>query len=158
MATMCGTSVNIFQDAINHCRWKTELVKLIDTVLFPNMNKCKGKTFQEIIKWVNSRRIKGVGPLTIYDLTNGIGRHFGVSTKKVYIIGGGPWRAVKLLGLRAAVKKECLDSCLTLHYVEIPDVIKALESKGVTMPLKLKASTNGDDFETFICKWQKTVA
>jgi len=156
MTAMCGSKVNIFQDAINHCRWKTELVKLIDTVLRPNMNKCKGKTFQEIIKWVNSRRIKGVGPLTIYDLTNGIGRHFGISTKKVYIIGGGPRRAVKLLGLRTY--PEHLDDGLTLHYVEIPDVIKALESSGVTVPLKLKASTNGDDFETFICKWQKTVA
>jgi hypothetical protein len=69
---------------------------------------------------------------------------------RVYIIGNGPKNAVKILGLKT--KKH---NTIGLNYVEISDIIQAFERNSYSMDSEILLSKNGDDFESYICKWQK---
>jgi hypothetical protein len=85
----------MFQEAIDHCRWTGVLSKVLEDV---NISLYRNSSFGEILTDVNSRhRVKGaVGLLTVYDITAAICRHYGITIDKVYIIGNGPKKAVKL--------------------------------------------------------------
>jgi hypothetical protein len=86
--------------------------------------------------------------LTIYDITAEICRVNGILIDKVYIIGGGPERAVQLLHI---VPKKRNIKRITLSYVEIADVLRAFKDIPLVNP------SNGDEIETFLCKWRKGV-
>ena len=44
---------------------------------------------------------------------------------------------------------------IKLNYVEIPEILKAFQEKNYEINLQIKNSNNGDDFESYICNWQK---
>ena len=70
--------INIFQEAMDHCRWKRQL----DTVLLrPELHDnilqdYSGKSFEEILLTVYNicEKVKGVGMLTVYDIVAAICR------------------------------------------------------------------------------------
>jgi hypothetical protein len=72
----------------------------------------------------------------------------------VYIVGKGPQRAIKLLKLTTKTQK--IDDT-PLKYIEICDLLKAFQEINHELPLELQNSINGDDYESYICNWQKTV-
>jgi hypothetical protein len=132
----------LFHEARCHCRHKTILNEFLNNL---NLNNFKTKTFSEIfLELKNVQRRKGsIGNLTIYDIASDIVRHNGGQINKVYIVGSGPKRAVKILGI-----KKQLDPDTRLHFVSCEDVVRACN---------LEPTTDGDLLETYICQWQKTV-
>jgi hypothetical protein len=46
---------------------------------------------------------------------------------------------------------------VSLKYVSIADLVDAFTAKGFCMDASVRDSDNGDDYETYICNWQKNV-
>jgi hypothetical protein len=157
MAT-CGISKKyIFQEALDHCRWKTVLRN--EVLAHPDLQEKKlhqfiDNSFDEILLVVHAicDNVYGIGMLSVYDITSAICRYNKINIDNVYIIGGGPKRAIQLLGIKPKVHKI---QHITLKYVEIIEIIKACNDKSYEIPLHVKQSMNGDDFESYICNWQK---
>lgn len=152
-----GSKKNIFQEAIDHCRWKKVLYNhvLVKSELQEhNLHQFAEKKFNEIFIIVYNicDKVEGIGLLTIYDITSAICRFNKINIDKIYIIGTGPKKAIRLLDVKA--KSQKIDK-LTLKYVEISEILKAFQKKNYKINIKIKNSINGDDFETYICKWQK---
>jgi hypothetical protein len=147
----------IFQEAIDHCRWKKVLR---DNVLAKtefqehNLQQFTSKSFNEILLFVYNicDKVEGIGMLTIYDITSAICRYNKINIERIYIIGKGPKRAIHLLDVKA--KSQKIEN-ITLKYVEIPEILKAFQEKNYEINLQIKNSNNGDDFESYICNWQK---
>jgi hypothetical protein len=80
---------NIFQEAIDHCRWKGVLHDLLKEI---NISSYENNTFEEIIVDIANmlEPIKGLGPLTRYDITSALCRYYKINIDNVYIIGNGP--------------------------------------------------------------------
>ena len=157
MSKSCCSKISIFQEAIDHCRWKSVLRNNVLTqneLQEHNLHKFAGKRFDEIIVCVYNicDKVKGIGMLTIYDITSAICRYNKIIVDKIYIIGKGPKRAISLLNIRAKTQKI---EDVTLNYVEIPEILKAFYEKNYEINSQIKNSNNGDDFETYICNWQK---
>ena len=151
---MCSNSKNnMFQEAIDHCRWKKVLNNVLKEIAIKHYNN---KTFEEIIYeiYLICNKVKGIGTLTIYDITSSICRYYKININKVYIIGNGPKRAIKLLKLNT--KKHVINNNLKLNYVEINDVITGFDINGFSLDKDIRNNTNGDILETYICNWQKT--
>jgi hypothetical protein len=150
---MCGVSKQTFQEAIDHCRWKKVLhniLKDINVVGFAN------QTFEEIICDIYSicSDVKGIGMLTVYDITAAICRHHKINIDKVYIIGNGPKRAIQLLNIKPKIHK--INKQLHIKYVDVNDVVNAFVMNGFELDEIVRNSKNGDILETYICNWQKT--
>jgi len=145
---------DIFQEAISHCRWKT----ILHNKVLPEINilQFENKTFNEIMCEIYGicYCIKGIGMLTMYDITAAICRYFKLSIDKVYIVGKGPKRAVKLLNLKTKIHK--INDTIKMKYVELNDIILAFDMHGFVMDRSIRTTTNGDILETYICNWQKT--
>ena len=159
MTSPHGSKKNIFQEAIDHCRWKKVLQNniLIKSELQQhNLHQFAHRNFNEILLIVYNicDKVKGIGLLTIYDITSAICRFNKINIDKIYIIGAGPKKAIRLLDVKSKFQK--IDK-ITLKYVEIPEILKAFEKKNYKINIKIKNSNNGDDFETYICNWQKQV-
>ena len=92
--------------------------------------------------------------LTVYDLTSAICRYYKLNIDKVYIIGNGPKRAVKLLNIK--IKKHKINDKINLNYVERNDVIYAFDINKYELAENIRNTKNGDILETYICNWQKT--
>lgn len=158
MLRFCGSKrYIIFQEAIDHCRWKTVLRNnvLVKTEFQEhNLHQFTGKSFNEILLFVYNicDKFEGIGMLTIYDITSAICRYNKINIEKIYIIGKGPKRAIRLLDIKA--KSQKIEN-ITLNYVEIPELLKAFQGKNYEINLQIKNSNNGDDFESYICNWQK---
>ena len=147
----------IFQEAIDHCRWKKVLRNNVLTKTEfqeHNLHEFKSKNFNEILLFVYNicDKVEGIGMLTIYDITSAICRYNKINIEKIYIIGKGPKRAIRLLDVNA--KSQKIEN-ITLKYVEIPEILKAFQLKKYEINLQIKNSNNGDDFESYICNWQK---
>ena len=157
MSNSCGSKRYIFQEAIDHCRWKSVLRNVIFTkteLQEHNLHQFSSKSFDEILLIVYNicDKVEGIGMLTVYDITSAICRYNKINIDKIYIIGKGPKRAICLLDVKAKVHKI---QNVTLKYVEIPEILNAFHEKNYEINLKIKNSTNGDDFESYICNWQK---
>ena len=129
----------MFQEAIGHCRWKTVLR---DNVLNKiDISSYENKTFEEIFVDIYSIcvNVKGVGLLAVYDITAALCRHYEINIEKVYIIGNGPKRAVKLLNIKTKVHK--INEQIKIKYADISDFNTNI--------------TNGDTLESYLCNWQK---
>jgi len=147
---MCSNS-GIYDEALSHCRWKTVLKKNKHKI---KINHFKNMKFEEIMVKVHSifKNIKGIGMLSMYDISAGICRYYNVNIDKVYIIGNGPKRAIKILKLKK--KKYKIQNKFNLHYVEKKDIDKAFKKLNLKIPRYLKT---GDDYESYICMWQKNI-
>ena len=136
----------LFYEARTHCRHKTILDIFLVTL---DIESFKNKTFEEVYLRIQLLQ-KGIckkgsiGPLTVYDIAADISRYHGKMITKVSIIGSGPKRAIKLLGI-----KPQLDKVLKLHFVSREDVCTKLNLS----PPHL----DGDILETYLCQWQKNV-
>jgi hypothetical protein len=146
-------STNIFQEAIDHCRWKKVLHSVIKKI---NIVEYENKTFEEIIFEIHNicDNVKGVGMLSIYDITSAICRCNNINIDKVYIIGNGPKRAVKILNIKT--KKHEIHK-IKLNFVHINDIINAFDIKNYLLDENIRNTKNGDVLETYICNWQKNV-
>jgi hypothetical protein len=142
-----------FQEAINHCRWKKVLYAVLKDI---NILHYKNKTFDEIMIKIYSicKTIKGIGMLTMYDITSAICRYYQIRIDRVYIVGKGPKRAVTLLNMKT--KRHTIDNTVCIHYVDIHDVIHAFDSKSYEVDETIRNNKNGDVLETYLCHWQKT--
>ena len=150
---MCNRqSCGIFDEAISHCRWKSVLKSNLKKI---KIKSYKNKTFNHIIIDVNNKfkNVKGVGLLTVYDITAALCRYYNINISKIYIIGNGPKRAVNILNLK--VKSDKISSNLTLKYVEINEVKKSFNKMNYKLEKALKYEKNGDVFESYLCNWQK---
>ena len=148
------TTINeIFEDAISHCRWKSSLMTILVSI---DMEAYKNQSFETIFETIATMcdAVKGVGLLTAYDIVSAICFHHGVSIEKVYIIGGGPKRAVKLLNMKTKTHRI---GNFRLKYVSTHEVIRAFTISGYEMEPDIKTEVSGDALETYICNWQKTI-
>ena len=157
MSTLCEPQKYVFQEAIDHCRWKSVLRNKVLTISELQENKLHqfaGKSFDEILLFIYNicEKVEGIGMLTIYDITSAICRYNKIIVEKIYIIGNGPKRAIKLLNIKSKIQK--LER-ITLKYVEIHEILKAFNDNNYEINSRIKSSNNGDDFETYICNWQK---
>ena len=145
--------MKVFEEAYSHTRRKEIMRNIIKNI---HLSEYKNKTFEEILSEVsiNYGHINGIGPLALYDITSGICKHHTINIDKVYIIGPGPIRAIKLLKVKT-IKQKFAHS--TLAYAEINDIIKAFDLHKVEVPVEMRHSKNGDAFESFLCRWQKTI-
>ena len=148
----CNYSTNIFQEAINHCRWKKVLQLVLEKI---NISDYEYKTFEEIIVEIYNicENVKGVGMLTIYDISSSICRYYKININKVYIIGNGPKRAIKMLNIKNKTHK-INDKC-KINFVDITEVINAFDINCYKLPDNIRNNKNGDILETYICNWQK---
>lgn len=144
---------NIFEEAINHCRWKKSLYLLLKKI---NICNYENKTFEEILLEIYniSSNIKGVGMLSVYDITAAICRYYKININKVYIIGKGPKRAIKLLNIK--LKKYRISNKINLNFVNIIDIINAFDNNNYELNEYFRNINDGDILETYICNWQKT--
>lgn len=152
MTTCNYTSKQLFHEAICHCRWKKILYKTLQQI---NISDYKNKTFDEIITDINNicDNINGIGMLTQYDISSAICRYYKVTINKVYIIGNGPKRAIKLLNLKTKIHN--INNKIKLHYVDINQLMEAFEINGLCLDENIRNIVDGDLLETYICNWQK---
>lgn len=144
---------NIFEEAINHCRWKKSLYLVLKEI---NICNYENKTFEEILLEIYNicDNIEGVGMLSIYDITAAICRYNKINIDKVYIIGKGPKRAIKILNIK--IKKYKISNKINLNFVDIIDIINAFDINNYELNEYFRNTKDGDILETYICNWQKT--
>jgi len=148
-------SQHIFKEAIDHCRWKKVLKEsIIDKI---DISDYKDKNFDEIVCRIHEMCsvVNGIGMLSVYDITAAICRFYSVNIEKVYIIGGGPRRAIKLLKMKTKIQK--INKNCNIHFVEVRDVIATFDAMGFALHENIRTNKNGDILETYLCNWQKTI-
>ena len=119
---------NIFQEAIDHCRWKKKLYPILDKI---NISNYKNKSFNDIFNKVFNitKKVDGVGLLSTYDIVSAICRYHNIKIPIVFIIGGGPKRAIKLLDV--SLSKYIMPNGLKLNYADIVDIKNAFKKKKI---------------------------
>jgi len=149
--------IDICDEAIAHCRWKSILKNVLENSIM-NLDDYLNKSFEEIFESVYNtcKEVKGIGLLTVYDIVAAICRYYRINIEFVYIIGGGPVRAVKLLNLKTKTKTKRIGQ-ISLKYVTREDVINSFQTNNYEINEYVKSSINGDDFESYICNWQKNI-
>ncbi len=150
--SQCTNNTYVFQEAYNHTRRKTLLRSTVEEI---NLASFQGKSFEEVLGSVVSlcKSKEGLGKLAMYDIASAICRYNTIPIKRTYIIGAGPKRAVKLLGLQLQKQKI---GPMTFEYVDIPEIKESFQKKGFALKPSLELSKDGDAFETYLCQWQKT--
>ena len=143
----------MYDEAISHCRWKKVLRGVLQNI---NISDYNNKTFEEIIKGIHTicDNVTGIGMLATYDITSAICRHYKINIDKVYIVGKGPKRAIKLLNVKTKTHK--INDKIMIRYANITDIVRAFDSNGFELSDHVRNSKNGDIFESYICNWQKT--
>ena len=152
---MCSSSNDyVFQEAINHTRHETKLRPLLEDI---KIEHYENKSFEEIICMIYDicKNINQIGPLMVYDISSALCRHYGIIIDKVYIIGSGPTKAIKLLNIKPKLHK-INKNMKVHHYVTIDELIMAFDNSIYELNETMRNNRNGDDWETFICNWQKT--
>ena len=150
---------SIYNEVVDHCRWKKVLCSDVlsnDSLQEENLHLFAGNTFEEILLFVKDicDKVEGIGRLSIYDITSAICRYNKINIDKIYIVGGGPKRAIELLKLTPKTQK--IDG-FVLKYIEIRDLLSAFQEINHVLPPELVYSINGDEYESYICNWQKHV-
>ena len=144
----------IFQEAVDHCRHETKLHNLLKNI---NIKQYENNSFEEIICMIYDicKNINQIGPLMVYDISSALCRHYGIIIDKVYIIGGGPTKAIKLLNIKPKLHK-INKNIKVHHYVTIDELIMAFDNSIYELNETMRNNRNGDDWESFICNWEKT--
>jgi len=91
------------------------------------------KTFEDVFDLVQSQRIDGVGPLTIYDTAVRIGAHLGLAPERVHLHAG------VAVGARALGLDTSSD---TLAMSDVPAPLRRLSA---------------DDLENFLCIYKESL-
>jgi hypothetical protein len=151
----------LYQEAISHSRSKTILRRDVlsnPLLLEENLHSFSENTFEEILLIVKSicDNFKGIGSLASYDIASAICRYNKINIGHVYIIGGGPKRAIKLLNLKTKIRKQKIGGDV-VKYIIIRDLLDAFQKINHELPPFLQNSINGDDYETYLCNWQKNI-
>lgn len=143
----------MFEEAYSHVRWKGALTEGLNKINTIDYQYC---TFEDIIIKIYNivKPIKGLGRLAVYDITSAICRTYNKNIEKVYIVGGGPKRAIKILGI---IPKKHKINKITLSYVDIDDIISAFDIKSFELAEFIRNTKNGDIVESYICNWQKSI-
>ena len=146
----------IFEEALRHCRWKNILRKTINEN-FSDISKYRNQAFENVFVDVYKvcKPIDGLGMLTAYELSSSICRYHKKNIDKVYVIGDGTKRAVKLLNVTPKIQR--IDGVISLHYVEIGDIVGAFDRGDYKLDDTIRTTNNGDMVESFICNWQKRI-
>ena len=151
---MCSSSNDyIFQEAVDHTRHETKLRPILNDI---DEKQYENKSFEEIICMIYyiCKNINQIGPLMVYDISSALCRHYGLIIDNVYIIGSGPKKAIKLLNIKPKLHK--INKNFKLHYVTIDELIMAFDNNIYELNETMRNNKNGDDWESFICNWQKT--
>ena len=143
----------IFEEAIRHNRWNFALLPILESI---QIEKYSNYTFEKIINEIYQicKSIKGLGDLTIYDITSAICRYHKILINKIYIVGGGPRNAVDLLNIKCKTHKINNKSW---KYIEIQDLFNSLEKSDYIWDRSYKFIHDGDILESYICNWQKDI-
>jgi len=145
----------MFQEAYSHSRRKGALKTLLTSPALQEaaLQQYANQSFEDIFHHIYKLCYvpKTIGLLCIYDISAAICRHLAIDIDRIFIIGKGPQRAVRLLGV---TPKNHAIGDITLKYVTIKDVVAAFQKHGYTLDLSTK---NGDEFESYLCKWQKNI-
>ena len=156
--SVLSTSISnweLFEESLRHSRCKSILKILLRHPLLQEEKLHQlGKTFEIIFEKVHTicSKVNGIGQLAVYDLTAAVCRHQNIPIGRVYIIGGGPKRAIELLDIHT--KDQKIKGVPLLKYVEVSQIVNAFQIKNYKLDPKLDIA-NGDAFESYICKWQK---
>ena len=151
---VCGSSNDyMFQEAVDHCRHKTKLRNLLKDI---NIKHYENKNYEEIICMIHDicKNINQIGSLMVYDISAAIWRHYGIIIDKVYIIGGGPKRSIKLLNIKKKLHK--INNEIKFNYVTIDELIRAFDNSIYELDETMRNNRNGDEWESYICNWQKS--
>ena len=142
-----------FSEAIRHSRNSNLLREKLSQNI--NIDDYANKTFEQIMSEISVSFYvyKKIGALACYDITSAICRYHNINIEKVYIIGGGPVRAIKLLNIEK--KKHIINKTIALKYVEINDVINAFDNNGYDFNESIRTNTSGDILESYLCIWKK---
>lgn len=158
-APMITEYKRLFPDAYLHCRWQRPLYNLLETLRDSKSVDnifARFKSYTSVISIfaaINNlaKDIFGIGPLTVYDITIAICRVHKITDKRIHLCGNGPIRAARQLKLPVLHYSE---GGHTLNYITIPDALNAFDTIMHELPPSLKNSKNGDDFESYMCRWQ----
>ena len=136
-------------ETYSHCRWKTVLCKELEQMTDEYRNQFRGQTFERVFQtmWNRLKRIKGLGKLTVYDMTATICRLHNIPITKVHIIGKGPERAIHILNQRNIQIQSYKIGRIKLYYVNVEPLCEFFQIE----------NNDGDWWESYICKWQKSI-
>ncbi len=142
----------MFQQALSHCRHKTTLKNTLQKININAFSSCL--TFEDIFAKVETicAPVRGIGTLSMYDISTDIAQLYGLEPSRIYCIGDGPRTALKVLGVTPRNKKL---GTRTIPSTTIAIVQEAFKQKGYPIPKQIQTSTNPDDWESFLCNWQK---
>ena len=99
--------------------------------------------------------IRGVGPLTCYDLCMYICKNYSISLNgRVWLMGYGPQRAADKLKIWKG-SAECKKCNITGEsYVMIKDVVAAFQKSTFEYDKEKVKNGNEDDVESYMCCWE----
>ena len=139
-----------WSEALRHSRLPKVMRTLLNKIHLPIY---KNNSFEEIIKDIieATNMIPGLGELACYDITAAICKYHSINIDKV-CIHAGPKQAAKRLKLKV---KSFIINNTKIKYVEIDEIIKAFDTLKFTMDQTIRVSKNGDEFESYLCKWEK---
>ena len=142
-------------EALEHTRNPKD-VKIVIKKIKQNLQEYKGKTFEDIFYTIYTtyKIHQKIGLLIIYDLSIAICYFHNIIIDKVYIIGNGPKRAIKLLNIKTKTHNT---NNIKLKYVYISDIINAFNRNNYELEVEGgKNNKNADVWESYLCNWQKT--
>ena len=142
----------MFQQAISHCRHKATLKQTLRTMNIYSFSTCS--TFEDVFAKVETicAPVFGIGTLSMYDISTDIAHVYNIQPSVIYCIGDGPRAALQHLDIQPHSKKL---GTRWVHYTTISSVQSAFQEKGWSIPEAIQSSTNPDDWESFLCNWQK---
>lgn len=158
------SDINImFKDALKHNRrFQSSVYRICQNI---KLNDYKNKTIDEVIDMINnkSKYYKGIGALSIYDISMSICRYYKLKLKKIYIIvqcktgnTKGPYNAIIELGLESELKFNRIIGTrekLKLYTIEFDKVLERCSSDEFKELKKYIDEQDGDKCETFLCLW-----
>jgi hypothetical protein len=140
---------SLFQEALDNCRWKKYLEDFLKEI---ELEEKIGEytSFEEIVVDIYQlfEKKRGLGMTVIYDIVVAICRYHKIAINKVYIIGNGLKRAIKILRLKTKVHKIGI---VKLNFVELVDVVRAFALIGIEL-----SEQDVGDVQSYLCKWQLT--
>jgi len=140
---------SIFQEAIDRCRWKKYLEEYLKEI---HLEEKMGEytSFEEILVDIYQlfEKKRGLGMSVIYDIVVAICRFHKIVINKVYIVGNGPKRAIKILRLKTKVHKIGI---VKLNFVELVDVVRAFALIGIEL-----SEQDVGGVQSYLYNWQLT--